>query len=47
MLYGAIIWDIVGAKYEFKNHRSKKFNFFDEDMFFTDDTVMSIAVYNA
>ena len=47
MLYGAIIGDIVGSKYEFNNIRTKKFNFFDNDMFFTDDTVMTIAIYNA
>jgi len=47
MLYGAIIGDIVGSKYEFNNIRTKNFNFYDEDMFFTDDTVMTIAIYNA
>ena len=47
MLYGAIIGDIVGSVYEFNNIKTKKFNFFTEKMFFTDDTVMSIAVYNA
>jgi type I restriction enzyme M protein len=47
MLYGAMIGDIVGSKYEFNNIRTKDFNFFDKDMFFTDDTVMSVAVYEA
>ena len=47
MLYGAIIGDIVGSKYEFNNIRTKEFNFYDSDMFFTDDTVMSVAIYNA
>lgn len=47
MLYGAIIGDIVGSKYEFNNYRSKNFDFFDNEMFFTDDTVMSIAVCKA
>ncbi len=47
MLYGAIIGDIVGSKYEFNNIKTKKFKFFDEEMFFTDDTVMSIAVAEA
>jgi len=41
---GAIIGDVVGSKYEFHNHRSKKFELFDKDMFFTDDTVMTLAV---
>lgn len=47
MLYGAIIGDIVGSKYEFNNIRTKEFEFFDKDMFFTDDTVMSVAVTEA
>lgn len=47
MLIGAIIGDIVGSKYEFNNNRTKDFIFFDEDMFFTDDTVMSVAIYTA
>lgn len=47
MLFGAIIGDIVGSKYEFDNIRTKNFEFFDEDMFYTDDTVMSIAIYQA
>lgn len=47
MLFGAIIGDIVGSKYEFNNIRTKDFKFFDKDMFFTDDTVMSVAVYQA
>lgn len=47
MLYGALIGDIVGSKYEFDNIKTNKFKFFDFDMFFTDDTVMSVAVYQA
>ena len=47
MLFGAIIGDIVGSKYEFDNIRTKDFLFFENDMFFTDDTVMSIAVFEA
>lgn len=47
MLYGAIIGDIVGSIYEFNNIRTKDFNFFSKEMFFTDDTVMTIAIYNA
>lgn len=47
MLYGALIGDIVGSKYEFDNIKTQKFKFFDFDMFFTDDTVMSVAIYQA
>lgn len=44
MLYGAIFGDIVGSLYEWDNIKTKDFELFDEDSFFTDDTVMSIAV---
>lgn len=46
-MYGAIIGDIAGSKYEFKNHRSKNFTLFASDCFFTDDTVMTLAVAKA
>lgn len=44
MLYGAIFGDVVGSIYEWDNIKTKDFELFDEDSFFTDDTVMSIAV---
>ena len=44
MLYGAIIGDIVGSIYEFRNLRSKKFPFFAENGFITDDSCMTIAL---
>lgn len=44
MLYGAIFGDIAGSLYEWDNIKTKDFELFDEDSFFTDDTVMSIAV---
>ena len=43
-MLGAIIGDIVGSRFEWDNNRSKDFNFFDEECFFTDDSVMTIAV---
>ena len=46
-MLGAIIGDIVGSKYEFNNIKSKDFVFFQPDMFFTDDTVMTVAIYDA
>ncbi len=46
-LKGAIVGDIVGSIYEFNNHRSKDFLLFGEKCFFTDDSVMSIAVAHA
>lgn len=47
LLYGAIIGDIVGSKYEFNNIKSKDFPFFSDGCSFTDDTIMTIAVANA
>lgn len=44
---GAIIGDIVGSRFEFNNHRSKDFELFTSDCFFTDDTVMTLAVAKA
>lgn len=43
-MIGAIIGDIVGSVYEFDNHRSKTFPFFAEGAFFTDDTVLTVAL---
>lgn len=43
-MIGAMIGDIVGSRFEFYNHKSKNFNFFDKRCFFTDDTVMALAV---
>ncbi len=41
---GAIIGDIVGSVYEFHNIKTKDFPLFSDKCFFTDDTVMTIAV---
>lgn len=46
-MLGAIIGDIVGSRYEFNNIKTKKFKLFDSNCFFTDDTVMTFAVYLA
>jgi ADP-ribosyl-[dinitrogen reductase] hydrolase len=46
-MFGAIVGDIAGSKYEFNNLRSKDFPLFSEGCDFTDDTVMTIAVANA
>ena len=43
-MLGAIIGDIVGSIYEFDNIKTKDFNLFTNEMFFTDDTVMTIAI---
>lgn len=46
-MMGAIIGDIVGSVYEWNNRKSKDFPLFREDSFFTDDSVMTVAVAEA
>ena len=46
-MLGAIIGDIVGSVYEWNNIKTKDFPLFREDCFFTDDTVMTVAVADA
>ncbi len=46
-MIGAIIGDIAGSRYEWHNHRSKEFGFLTKSCFFTDDSVISLAVCNA
>ena len=43
-MLGAIIGDIVGSIYEWDRIKTKKFEFFGERCFFTDDSVCTIAV---
>lgn len=43
-MMGAIIGDIVGSVYEWDNIKTKEFPLFQDKCFFTDDTVMTIAV---
>ena len=47
-MYGAIIGDIVGSKFEFdRGNKSKEFELFTKEDCFTDDTVMTVAVAEA
>ena len=47
-MLGAIIGDIVGSKYEFNNIKTKTFKLFDDkESTFTDDTLMTMAVFKA
>lgn len=47
-MYGAIIGDIVGSRFEFdRGNKSKVFDLFTSECEFTDDTVMTIAVAEA
>lgn len=43
-MYGAVIGDTVGSRFEFGNQRSTRFEFFDPRSHFTDDTVCTAAV---
>lgn len=46
-MLGAIIGDIVGSIYEFRNIRTKDFPLFSSRCFFTDDSVMTFAIFLA
>ena len=46
-MLGAIIGDIVGSRFEWNNYRAKDFDFLTYNFFFTDDSVMSLAVAKA
>jgi len=46
-MLGAIIGDIVGSIYEFYPIKTKEFTFFHEKCFFTDDTVLTLAIAQA
>lgn len=43
-MLGAIVGDIVGSRYEFFNHKSKRFPLFGGGCRLTDDSVMTLAV---
>lgn len=47
LLYGAVIGDIIGSKYEFCNIKTKEFPLLSQGCSYTDDTIMTIAVANA
>lgn len=46
-MYGAIIGDIVGSRFEWNNIKTKQFELFHDSCRFTDDTVMTVAIANA
>lgn len=47
-MFGAIIGDIIGSRFEFFNNSTgKEFDLFNEDCSFTDDSVMTIAICKA
>ncbi len=46
-MIGAIVGDIVGSRFEWHNIKTKRFDLFDPECHFTDDSVMSLAVCDA
>ena len=46
-MYGAIIGDIVGSKYEFFNIKTKNFPLFSPGCDYTDDSIMTVAAAKA
>lgn len=47
-MYGAILGDIIGSRFEFdRGRKSKEFAFFTSQSQYTDDTVMTVAVAEA
>jgi ADP-ribosylglycohydrolase len=46
-MIGAIAGDIVGSVYEFHNIKTKDFPLFTDQCFFTDDSVLTIALADA
>lgn len=43
-MIGAIAGDIIGSIYEFNNIKTTKFELFQDTCFFTDDTVLTVAL---
>lgn len=46
-MFGAIIGDIIGSRFEHENIKSKEFELYTDDCTFTDDSVMTIAISQA
>ena len=46
-MYGAIIGDIVGSRFEWMPHKSKEFELFTSECTPTDDSVLTVAVAEA
>lgn len=46
-MLGAIIGDIVGSRFEWNNNKTKHFDLLNDKCFFTDDTVMTLAIAKA
>ncbi|PLX43742.1 MAG: hypothetical protein C0609_07455 [Deltaproteobacteria bacterium] len=46
-ILGAIAGDIIGSTHEFRPLKSTEFDLFNEDSFFTDDSVLTVATADA
>ncbi len=46
-MIGAIAGDVIGSIYEWDNIKTKQFELLDQDCFFTDDSVLTIALADA
>ena len=46
-MLGTIVGNIVGSRFEFRNHKSKEFDFLVSNCFPTDDSIMSLAIASA
>lgn len=46
-MLGAIAGDVIGSIYEWNNIKTKGFNLVGDDCFFTDDTVLTVALADA
>ena len=46
-MIGAITGDIIGSVYEFDNIKTTVFPFFTRKSNYTDDTIMTVAVWTA
>jgi type I restriction enzyme M protein len=46
-MFGAVVGDIIGSRFEWNNNKSKDFELFHADCHFTDDSVMTVAVAKA
>lgn len=47
IMLGAIIGDIVGSRFEWNNYKAKDFELFTDKCFFTDDSIMTLALCEA
>ncbi|MBR6332508.1 MAG: ADP-ribosylglycohydrolase family protein [Dehalococcoidales bacterium] len=46
-MFGALIGDIIGSRFETNNIKSKEFDLFTDECHFTDDSVLTLAVAKA